>query len=292
MTRTNLALILIASVAGAAAGALTTSLLAPAPFAAQAAAPSANDAKLAEVLQSQSRLEQALAELQASQALLAARPERTTIAAEPAASVSAAATEPAALAKPASDAPPALTVETVLAQLDDPNLGYADRTALWENAHKAGLTDALVAAIEKRAERDPNNPELQVDLGNSYLQELNFASEFAKGKWATKADAAFDSALALDPNHWEARFTKAVSLSHWPALFGKQPKAIGEFETLIAQQNAGPKQEKHAQTYWYLGNMYQATGATAKAFETWQKGLDLFPGNAQLQAQVASSKSH
>jgi tetratricopeptide (TPR) repeat protein len=289
MSRTNLALVLIASVAGAAAGAVTTALLAPAPFT-QPIAAAANDARLAELAGAQSRLEQALAELKQSQALLASRPERTSPGVETQNSKPAQGATPEVAVQTPPPAEVAITIETAMAQLCDPEATYAQRTAIWEKVNKAGMLDAVVKSMEERAAREPNNPDVKVDLGNAYLQEVFAASPMSKGKWAMKANDSFDAALELNPEHWEARFTKAVSLSNWPAFLGKQSQAISEFETLIKQQNAGPKKDEHAQTYLYLGNMYQGTGSVAKAIEAWQKGLELFPDNADLKQHIADAK--
>jgi tetratricopeptide (TPR) repeat protein len=177
------------------------------------------------------------------------------------------------------------------AQLDDPNLGEMERQLLWEKARKSGMTDALVKAMEQRVEREPNNPDLRLDMGKAYLQKVFEAGGGPMaGVWATKADKAFDSALELDPQHWESRFQKAVSLSFWPPALGKQGQAIGEFETLVAQQNAGPKQAQHAQTYLFLGNLYQQSGSIQKAIDAWQKGSNLFPENEALKKQIQSAK--
>jgi len=112
------------------------------------------------------------------------------------------------------------------------------------------------------------------------------------GIWATKADKAFDAALAVDDHCWDARFSKAVSLSFWPPVFGKQGEAIKNFEVLTEQQASQPSDPKFAQTWLLLGNMYQQTGRMDQALATWQKGLALFPGNEALQAQIASAQGH
>lgn len=294
MSRTNLVLILTAAVAGAAAGAGASALFSsekPAALAAPADGSAASlEPRLAALASSQEAMERALADVRSSLALLEARAQRTPLEsgatdalAEPV--VAEPVVEAAApTAKPAS-------VEDLLARLDAPGLSDSQRQMLWEEARLAGMTDALVAAMEQRVEREPNNPDLRLDLGRAYLQKTFAAGNGPMaGVWATKADKAFDTALELDPQHWEARFQKAVSLSFWPAPFGKQGVAIGEFQTLIAQQDAGPKEAHHAHTYFFLGNMYQETGAMDKAVETWQKGLDLFPDNKELKKQLAGAK--
>jgi tetratricopeptide (TPR) repeat protein len=169
--------------------------------------------------------------------------------------------------------------------------GFDDEEAqaLWDRLRKEGRIDEVVAAIEELAAERPNDPELAVDLGNAYIQKIfDVGMGPMAGTFAQKADEAFDRALELDPEHWEARFTKAVSLSNWPAFLGMAGEAISQFETLATQQEHRPAEPHYAQTYYFLGNMYLQTGETAKAVEAWQRGLALFPGDETLAGQIAT----
>lgn len=116
----------------------------------------------------------------------------------------------------------------------------SDRTkwdALWNEIRNAKQLDDVITMLEDAVKTDPQNTDAKVDLGNGYLQKTFAAGGGPEaGKWAMKADKSFDDALAIDPNHWEARFTKAVSLSFWPPALGKQGEAIKHFETLLGQQ--------------------------------------------------------
>ena len=300
MSRSNLGWILAAAIAGGAAGAGSGLLLSPAgnrtalATTETAAAPDAQfEKRLGELAQTQTQLERALSEVRTTLAMLAEAGARQPM--QPGQAVSLApqaqAAGPDRSVAAAVPAAAELSAESLLAQLEDPELDEMERQTLWEKARKAGLLDAMVKTMEERVEREPNNPDLRLDMGKAYLQKIfEVGSGPMAGLWASRADAAFDAALELDPGHWEARFQKAVSLSFWPPAMGKQGQAIDEFETLIAQQNAGPKKESHAQTYLFLGNMYQQSGSMEKAVEAWQKGLDLFPGNQTLKQQIQSAK--
>lgn len=167
---------------------------------------------------------------------------------------------------------------------------YEGREELWKRIRDAGLLDEVVAEFEARAEADPKNPDLRLDLGQAYLQKIFAAGQGPEaGKWAIKADQAFDDALALDDHHWKARFFKATSLSFWPPIFGKQAEAIHQFEILAEQQKAQPKQADFAQTHLWLGNLYQQTGQLEKAKGAWSEGLALFPGDAELAAKLEAA---
>lgn len=168
----------------------------------------------------------------------------------------------------------------------------AEIHAFWQKLREDGRIDEVIAAFEARAGADPTNPEVQLQLGQAYLQKIqDVGNGPLAGALATKADQAFDAALAADPQHWDARFHKAIALSFWPPVFGKQNAAISQFEQLAAQQALLPVSPEHAQTHLLLGNMYQQIGASEKAIAAWKAGLVLFPDNADLAAQLALVKA-
>ncbi len=184
-------------------------------------------------------------------------------------------------------------VSKAFARLLDPELDDDERQRIWSEIGAQGLSDELVAEFEARAEREPNDPDVRVDLAGAYLQKtFEAGSGPMAGHWAMKADATFDAALGLDENHWDARFYKAVSLSFWPPALGMQNKAIEQFEVLVEKQGQMPKDDEQAQTYLFLGNMYQQTGKPEKALATWQQGLALFPDNAELKDQVSLAQGN
>lgn len=154
---------------------------------------------------------------------------------------------------------------------------------LFQALREAGRMDEYVAHMEALAAADPDNAELQVALGHAYLQKLfGLGNSPEVGDVAMKSDRAFDRALALDDTNWSARFSKAVSLSNWPAFLGRGPEAIEHFEILIEQQEGLPLQPQFAMPYLFLGNMHQAAGKREAAIEAWRAGLALFPDSQEL----------
>jgi len=191
-----------------------------------------------------------------------------------------------------SELPSGLSARGYFDQLLDGDLTGLEAQELWQRARDEGRTDELLALFEERAEEDPNNPEKRVELGEAYLQKIQEVGQGPlAGVFASQADQAFDAALAIDPEHWDARFNKAVALSFWPPIFGKQSAAIQEFETLIAQQASATPNASHAQTHLLLGNLYQQLGDRTKAIQSWQTGSSLFPDYAALQEQLALAGS-
>jgi tetratricopeptide (TPR) repeat protein len=190
-------------------------------------------------------------------------------------------------------APGKLDAQSAFAQLTDGSLSWEDRRKKWNELAKAGLLDEVLALYEKQAAENPNDPKAQTALGNAYLNKLfNSPQGPEAGVWGSKADKAFDRALALDDHNWEARYVKAVSLSNWPAFMGKRPEAIANLEILVQQQAQGPLQPHYAQTYLILGNLYKDSGSADKALAMWQQGLALFPNDADMLHQVQLAQQH
>lgn len=167
------------------------------------------------------------------------------------------------------------------------DLDYDAQQELWQKIREAKQTDAVIALFEARAAADPNNPDRQSELGQAYLAKIQeVAGGPLAGVWADKADKAFDQALALDDRHVEARFMKAISLSFWPPVFGKQGQAVKQFEILLEQQGNTAMGDWQSEAYMMLGNLHMQMGKPDQAKLVYQQGLALFPQNAQLIEQL------
>ena len=82
-----------------------------------------------------------------------------------------------------------------------------------------------------------------------------------------------------------------MNFSFIPPALGLQGKAIEQFEILRTQQEEQPPQEKFAQTYVYLGNIYSSQGKSSEAQEIWQQGLKRFPDNEELKERVSTAST-
>jgi tetratricopeptide (TPR) repeat protein len=254
-----------------------------APVAADAGALAALDRRLQSLaesvdrLEGQVRLQSAMADAQATRAMEAAPPAAMAPVAAPEAVV--AVTED----ERASD----VTVESAMARLLETGHWSAEGRAIWHELAEAGLLDEVVAAYRKRAEEDPRNADAQADLGDAIAQQSHSAANaMEQGALALQADLAYDAALALDANHWRARFNKAVSYTFWPAVMGKQAPAMEHFETLLGQQAGLPPQPGFEKTHLYLGNLHAQMGNHDKAKQIWLAGLQQFPNDPALLAAL------
>ena len=187
-------------------------------------------------------------------------------------------------------AAPAFNLGPTVEVLVSPHATYAQKQAAWKALREAGQLDAAISELQRRSAEDPNTAAYPAALGQAYLQKCGTLQDVREqGILAMQADKVFDTALNLDPANWEARFTKAVALSYWPANLNKGDEVIQHFQTLIQQQEAEPPQPQFAEPYLWLGDQYQKAGRADEAHGIWQRGASLFPENSALAAKLAAA---
>ncbi|MFN0206643.1 MAG: hypothetical protein ACKVS6_10085 [Planctomycetota bacterium] len=176
----------------------------------------------------------------------------------------------------------------LFAKLTDPDGSWESRERIWKQLQEAGMMDQAIEALRKRAEDSQGSADAQYELAQAYIAKLQTVKDNSEmGKYAMLADQMFDKALTVDPQHWEARFSKAISLSFWPAFTGKPAEAVTQLETLRKQQeDRGGSNPEYAKTYQILGNLYQQQGKPDQAQEIWKKGASLFPNDAELKQKL------
>jgi tetratricopeptide (TPR) repeat protein len=169
-----------------------------------------------------------------------------------------------------------------------PEAPYLQRLEFLGRLRNEGLLPGVVAELEKRGREETNNPAIPATLGQAYLLQASLATNSIseQGLLGLKADQAFDRALAQDAGNWEARYWKAVAMSHWPAALNKSQEVMQHFVKLVEQQEAEPPQPQFAETYAWLGKQYLKAGYPEYARQAWERGLVLFPNNEQLAANM------
>jgi hypothetical protein len=220
--------------------------------------------------------------------------EQTPKSKPPHAAQSPARAETAPSNEPAST-PPAGSVEGIaftaaVETLVGPHSSYAEKQAAWKQLQDSGGLADAAAQLERLMADDPKNALYPAELGQAYLKLCATTTDMrAQAIWAMTADADFDAALQLDPSNWDARYTKAVAMSYWPASLNKGDEVIQQFTGLIAQQEQQAPQPEFAQTYEWLGKQYQKGGQAGEAQQVWQRGAALYPNYQPLQTLLAAS---
>jgi hypothetical protein len=173
------------------------------------------------------------------------------------------------------------SLEATFERLNGTN--YWEQPGAWRKARAAGRMDELIEMFELAAKAFPNDVDKQMALADAYLAYVQVDGT----KWAltAKADQQFDRVLAIDDRHWRARFSKAMSYTFWPDIHGKKPEAISHFGILVEQQDSLPVEDRHAQTYLFLGNLLEGKDP-ARAREVWQRGARRHPNDEELRRKV------
>jgi tetratricopeptide (TPR) repeat protein len=195
-----------------------------------------------------------------------------------------------AAAKPSPSSLEGIAFTSAIDTLVSPHSTYLERQAALKQLQDSGRLADAAAELEQRMANDPKNALYPTALGEVDLRLCATTTDVrAQAVWAMNADMDFETALNLDPSDWDARFTKAVAMSYWPANLNKSDEVIQEFNTLIGQQEQQSPQPQFAATYQWLGKQYQKAGQTAAAQQAWQRGAALYPDDQSLQDSLAAA---
>ena len=140
----------------------------------------------------------------------------------------------------------------------------------------ATATDRMVETLQKRIQIRPQDQVAYVQLADTYLQKVR---ETGDPSFYTKADAALQRALELDPNSASAmRVMGALLLSRH------------RFQDALEWAERSLKLDGHdANTYGVLGDAQLELGLYDKAFESFQAMVDLKP-NLDSYARVSYAR--
>jgi len=186
---------------------------------------------------------------------------------------------------------PKLVFNQTIESLISPQTSYEQRQGLWKRLSEAGLLDPALAELQHQVAADPHSVGAVTALGEGYYKKAGATDEVReKAMLAMQADQTLEAALNLDPVNWEARFTKAVGMSYWPAELNKGGEVLEQLRMLIQQQESQDQQPQFARTYLRLGEQYEKAGHADYAAQIWQRGASLFPSNPDLRQKVSSAR--
>jgi tetratricopeptide (TPR) repeat protein len=171
--------------------------------------------------------------------------------------------------------------------LVSPQSTYAQKQNAWHELSSTNLLDQAIASLEQQIAANPTIAQPHAILGMAYLHKCGLIKDVREmGILAMNADKSFDKALEIDPANWDARFTKAVAMSMWPAQLNKGGEVLEHFRLLVQQQESQPPQPQFAMTYIKLGDQYKTAGYADYAREAFERGATLFPENKDLQTRL------
>ncbi|MEM7163861.1 MAG: hypothetical protein AAF581_00265 [Planctomycetota bacterium] len=176
-----------------------------------------------------------------------------------------------------------LDLAMLIADLYDPRLSATERAELWQEIRDGKQVDAVLTELEQRAASAPNDARARTELGLGYFQKMQTTSGGPEtGRWGARGAKTLSEALQLDDRDWEARF--ALAQHYFYAEM--RGDAIHHLKILVQQQSQRVPEDRHANAYLLLGNIYMDRGKEAEAKQIWRDAAALFPQNHTVQQRL------
>lgn len=154
------------------------------------------------------------------------------------------------------------------------------------------LTTGKTAEVmyRRRLATNPRDVEALVGTARVLSQCQLAGSPFAaQGDLSSTAMDLLEQALALQPDHWAARFVLASIAYGSPAFLGRASLAERHLDVLLLQQGDRTDEPRFAQVFEYRGVLFQRRGDLAQARRVWAQGAQLFPEHEGLRALLAAT---
>ncbi len=168
---------------------------------------------------------------------------------------------------------------------DPDNLQYANEYR--KAVIRAKEYDHAIDFYGKLTAAHPQSPFAWLNYGYVYVDKIPDAGSITQVILANSALTNFTKSIDLKKS-WIALYTRGNSYLYWPKIFGRAPLGVADLEAAVAMAKAEPKRRKvYVRSWIALGDGYWKTEQPEKAKATWREGLQLFPGDPQLQARLA-----
>ena len=139
--------------------------------------------------------------------------------------------------------------------------------------------------LENLAKRHPDAANLHMNLGYAYVDKVPVEGAITQVILAGNALREFGKALELEKT-WLGYYTRGSSYVYWPPIFNRTLLGIADLEEAIALAKKEPKRPYHARAWAALGDGFWRLGKRDTMRETWRKGLELYPGDPDLQERL------
>ena len=147
--------------------------------------------------------------------------------------------------------------------------------------------DRAIDFYGKLTAAHPQAPFAWLNYGYAYVDKIPDAGSITQVILANSALTNFSKSIELKKS-WIALYTRGNSYLYWPKIFGRAPLGVADLEAAVAIARTEPKKRKvYVRSWIALGDGYWKTEQPEKAKATWREGLQLFPGETQLQARLA-----
>jgi len=152
---------------------------------------------------------------------------------------------------------------------------------------RTGEYDRAIDFYDKLTAAHPQAAYAWLNYGYAYVDKVPAAGSITQVILASSALTEFGKSIELKRS-WIALYTRGNAYLYWPTIFGRAPLAVADLEQAVAIAKKEPKRRKvYARAWAALGDGYLKTDQPEKAKALWREGLQLFPGDPQLQARLS-----
>jgi tetratricopeptide (TPR) repeat protein len=150
------------------------------------------------------------------------------------------------------------------------------------------LMARVVGALESKIAENPDDVEVRMQLVEVQSARVHSADSITeRAMLRNQVRDQLEEVLTRDTENWDARYMRAVGISHSQRTPQGRAAAIKEFESLIAIQEGRSAEPRFASTYSQLAGVYLAEKDVAKARSALEAGLTRYPQNKELEGMLS-----
>ena len=171
-------------------------------------------------------------------------------------------------------------------------LSQDEQLKFWEEARTSNHLAEVISGLEEVVAADDQEIAARMNLAQAYtVKLLGVPAGPEKGIYAAKAEKLWREVLEVEPDHYEAQYSIATSLSHYPPFLNKTGEAIAEFEKSIAIQEQPGSEITNPNAYLELSRLQLRDSDPASALQTLERAQQRHPEHAEIGAQLEKLKS-
>lgn len=150
----------------------------------------------------------------------------------------------------------------------------------------------VASSLQKQIAENPDDLEARLQLVDVQSSRVHTAESINdRSTLGRSVREQIGAILERDPENWQARFMKAVGISHSQRTPQGRAAAIREFKSLLELQRGRSSEARFAQTYGQLAEVYLAERNTSEAQAALREGLARYPDDKDLAAMLERVRS-
>lgn len=125
--------------------------------------------------------------------------------------------------------------EDLMARVFSGEASDEEQLEFWEQMQKTDKIDGVIDSLQEQVDADAEDVTGRMTLAQLYVMKLLSAPNGpVRGLLSQKAEGLWEHVLELEPDHYEAQYRIAFSLSQYPDFLNRTGDAIEAFEKAIA----------------------------------------------------------